>query len=358
MTIEQKAGRRTAENFVICDTQEVYSENLLRRLSERLSDRYQYHVFHDIENLKATVKDMPVSVLLIGEEYEREDRDEIPARRKYLLTGEREPEEKSDQEIPFFRYQSVSNMLIILQEMEQERRKQEVNLGVCPKPRQEANLKLVAESSDAVKRARAGLIGVYSPVHRIGKTRFAMRMGRVLAESTPTLYLNLEGYSGMNYYLPEEAGMNLGDLLYYMKQESINPVWKISTLISHLNGLDYIAPIRAEQDFRAVTLEEWNQLLDLILEKSIYKVIVLDFGDAVDGLYDLLGRCYKVYTPYIEEGAAKAKLNQYEENLRSAGYGEVLKKTVKRRMGKPRSPTSSENSSGKIREFPSGEGES
>ncbi len=73
--------------------------------------------------------------------------------------------------------------------------------------------------------------------------------------------------------------MNLGDLLYYMKQESINPVWKISTLISHMNGVDYIAPIRAEQDFREVTKEEWNQLLDLILEKSIYKVIILDLGD-------------------------------------------------------------------------------
>lgn len=40
--------------------------------------------------------------------------------------------------------------------------------------------------------------------------------------------------------------------------------------------------------------------------ESIYKVIILDLGDTVDGLYDLLGRCSKIYTPYIEEGAAKA----------------------------------------------------
>ena len=90
-------------------------------------------------------------------------------------------------------------------------------------------------------------------------------------------------------------------------------------MISHMNGVDYIAPIRAEQDFREVTKEEWNQLLDLILEKSIYKVIILDLGDTVDGLYDLLGRCSKVYTPYIEEGAAKAKLNQYEEGKTQNG---------------------------------------
>lgn len=69
----------------------------------------------------------------------------------------------------------------------------------------------------------------------------------------------------------------------------------------------YRTVIRAEQDFREATKEEWNQLLDLILEKSIYKVIILDLGDTVDGLYDLLGRCSKVYTPYIEEACSKSK---------------------------------------------------
>ena len=259
MTIEQRAVRGTAENFVICDTQMSYSENLFRRLSEKLSGYFQFHVFHDIENLKIAAKSMQVNILLIGEEYGKEDRDEIPARQKYLLIGEKIPNERSPTEIPFFRYQSVSSMLeLLLQEKDQENPEVQTH-----------QIQLVSDRSQTVKANVNGLIGIYSPVHRIGKTRFAMRMGRVLSESIPTLYLNLEGYSGLNYYLPEESGMNLGDLLYYMKQESINPVWKISTLISHMNGVDYIAPIRAEQDFREVTKEEWNQLLDLILEKPV-----------------------------------------------------------------------------------------
>jgi len=276
MTIEQRAVRGTAENFVICDTQKSYSENLFRRLSEKLSGYFQFHVFHDIENLKIAAKSMQVNILLIGEEYGKEDRDEIPARQKYLLIGEKIPNERSPTEIPFFRYQSVSSMLeLLLQEKNQENSEVQTH-----------QIQLVSDRSQTVKANVNGLIGIYSPVHRIGKTRFAMRMGRVLSESIPTLYLNLEGYSGLNYYLPEESGMNLGDLLYYMKQESINPVWKISTLISHMNGLDYIAPIRAEQDFREVTKEEWNQLLDLILEKSIYKVIILDLGDVLQELLE------------------------------------------------------------------------
>ncbi len=121
MTIEQRAVRRTAENFVICDTQKSYSENLFRRLSEKLSGYFQFHVFHDIENLKIAAKSMQVNILLIGEEYGKEDRDEIPARQKYLLIGEKIPNERSPTEIPFFRYQSVSSMLeLLLQEKVQE----------------------------------------------------------------------------------------------------------------------------------------------------------------------------------------------------------------------------------------------
>ena len=95
MTIEQRAVRGTAENFVICDTQKSYSENLFRRLSEKLSGYFQFHVFHDIENLKIAAKSMQVNILLIGEEYGKEDRDEILARQKYLLIGEKIPNERS-----------------------------------------------------------------------------------------------------------------------------------------------------------------------------------------------------------------------------------------------------------------------
>ena len=37
-----------------------------------------------------------------------------------------------------------------------------------------------------------------------------------------------------------------------------------------------------------------------------------------------------------EEGAAAAKIEQYEQNLRSAGYGDVLDRTVKKRAKRNR----------------------
>ena len=144
MTIEQRAVRGTAENFVICDTQKSYSENLFRRLS------FQFHVFHDIENLKIAAKSMQVNILLIGEEYGKEDRDEILARQKYLLIGEKIPSERSPTENPFFRYQSVSSMLeLLLQEKDQENSEVQTH-----------QIQLVSDRSQTVKANVNGLIGI------------------------------------------------------------------------------------------------------------------------------------------------------------------------------------------------------
>ena len=85
-----------------------------------------------------------------------------------------------------------------------------------------------------------------------------------------------------------------------------------------------------------VKREEWISLLDMILEKCIYEVVILDLGDCIDGLYDILRKCARVYTLYIEDGAAEAKMEQYEQNLRAAGYGDILSRTVKKKVRRTR----------------------
>ena len=130
-----------------------------------------------------------------------------------------------------------------------------------------------------------GLIGIYSPIRRIGRTRFALRLGRQLAEKADVLYLNLEGYAGGSYYFPDPPEMDLGDLIYYMRQEESGQGIKISAMTGQIDGVDYIMPMKHEQDLRQVKGEEWISLLDMILEKCIYEVIILDLGDCIDGLY-------------------------------------------------------------------------
>ena len=319
--IEEK-GRMV--HLVICDVQSSYAEKLLRILAERLPDAYEFHLFCDIEKLKGFSERAPSDILLIGEEFSEEDRRRIPADKKFLLTGIRDGPDC--EEIPVFRYQSADRIIENIFSQRNERED----------PIVKVRAELSGKKKSHVQTGMKGLIGVYSPVHRIGKTRFALRLGRQLAEKTEVLYLNMEGYAGGSYYFPEDQEMDLGDLLYFMRQENSSPGIRISAMTGKMDGMDYIMPMKHEQDLRNVKAEEWIRMLDMILEKCVYEVVILDLGDGIEGLYDILRKCARVYTLYIEEGAAAAKIEQYEQNLRSAGYGDVLDRTVKKRAKRNR----------------------
>lgn len=183
-------------------------------------------------------------------------------------------------------------------------------------------------------RGEGQLIGVYSPVHRIGKTKYALELGRELSKEGPVLYLNLEEYSGTSYYFPEETEHNLTDLLYYLRQDKANIGLRISAMAGRSGALDYISPMPVIQDLRAVEEAEWLRLFEALFDQSIYKSVILDLGDGVNGLYRILRECRTVYTLYTDEPVSLAKLKQYFENLRRTGYEDVLEHTIQKRVGR------------------------
>ena len=142
----------------------------------------------------------------------------------------------------------------------------------------------------------------------------------------------MEGYSGNDFYFKGEKNQDLGDLLYYLKQERIDYGLKASLMTGQYKQLDYIMPISNENDLREVTKKEWIYFLDTIMDHCIYKAVILDLGDCVSGLYDILKKCSRIYTPYIQDEISMAKMRQYEENLKTAGYSDILKRTMKRQM--------------------------
>ena len=146
------------------------------------------------------------------------------------------------------------------------------------------------------------------------------------------LYLNLEEYAGTEYYFSECHGKTLADLIYYTRQGKGNPGLQISMMTGQDGELDYILPMPYVQDLQEVSEGEWMKLFRQILEHCIYRKIVLDLGDSIRGLFQILKACHVVYTPYIEEGTAHAKLNRYAENLRKSGMECVLEKTIQKKM--------------------------
>lgn len=337
---EEKRKYKTAD-LAICDEQEEYAEQLLRVLEEHLGEGCRFHLFHDVGKMEEYADRRGLDVLIIGEEYEKEIRNDLKEKKRLVLTGRRDEScsgetaeagrdgYESDGRIRkmIFRYQPAVDIaasirrVIIPGKPAPAKRSAEVHPA-----------KIIRRPAIRDSPVTKGLIGVYSPIHRIGKTKFALRIGQKMAEKGSVLYLNLEGYSGYEYYFPEGARKDLGDILYCMKQERSDYGLKISSMAGQIGKMDFIAPMENEQDLRSVSREEWTALFDMILEECIYDTVILDLGDCVDGLYEILRKCVKVYTPYIRDGISEAKLAQYEDNLRQTGYEDILAHTVKRVM--------------------------
>lgn len=298
------------KNVVICDSQKQYSENLFQVLTRNKSSEVQFYLFHDVQDVEQFAKEKKIYALLTGEGCSKERRKEIPAVRRFVLTQDKGGV-LEDGEIGICRYQSAETL-----------RAQMLERRVKKK-----------ESQRGTKVRKGGqLIAVYSPVHRIGKTRFALALGKKLAEKEPVLYLNLEGYAGSSYYFTDSTEQTLADLIYYLRQEKGNLGMRISMMAGQLEKLDYIKPMPYILDMQAIQKEEWLQLFQQILNQCIYEKIILDLGDSVNGLFDILEACHTVYTPYIEEKVAMAKLTEYTENLRKTGKEQVLEKTIQKRM--------------------------
>lgn len=299
------------KNFVICDSQKQYSNNLLQIFRQKRTEGYQFYLFHKKEELEKFAQKKKIHILLLDEAYSQELYEEIHADKKLLLVKQVKKSRSGVRMIS--RYQSAEN---IWKQVQKEAVK-----------RQLPNRKNRITSNGE-------LLAVYSPIHRIGKTQFAIKLGKELAEKEPVLYLNLEEYSGVGYYFPEKPEQNLGDLLYYLRQNKGSLGMRISMIAGQYENLDYIMPIPNVQDLKAVREDEWLMLCEKICKECIYGKIILDLGDSMNGLYALLKQCSKIYMPYIDEPAAAAKMKQYVDNIRKLGMEEILEKTIQMRMDK------------------------
>ena len=182
------------------------------------------------------------------------------------------------------------------------------------------------------KEDRCGkVIGIYSPIHRIGKTKFAIALGKEMAKGESVLYLSLEPFANGSYFEQGHEG-DLSNLLYFGSQENQNLGLCISVMAGQLGKLDYIRPMPFMEDLFAVEAKRWKALITKILEQSIYQTILLDISDGVKDLFEILDFCDTVYTLYIEEPIAKAKLKQYTDNLMKTGYDSVLEHTVQKKV--------------------------
>ena len=297
--------------LLLCDTEEEYAQLLAEFVRRHREYPWVPRVYTDVQELLEQEGETEAALLLVAEHVYREELEGIPVGRTVILN------ESGvlhwDKLANINKYQAADMVLQELLEMYLEL------------PSQAAPV-LISKSSG---ERSGGLIGIYSPVRRCSQTSFALSISQLLAAKHPTLYLNFEFYVGCPELLPDSQTRDLSDLLYFLSAEKEQFRLRLQTMVQHRDGLTFIPPMKVGQNLLTVTGDEWMSLLQKIVRLGKYEYVVLDLSESMQGLFDILRMCHRIYTLTAEDKVAQCKLQQYEQALKLYEYEDVLEKTRK-----------------------------
>ncbi len=299
--------------MAICDTEEGYAFRMAEYILEKVKLPYTLHLFTAVEELKKFAGREQIEILLIAESAWRMIREEfVKSQVAQMFVLQESENAEQDELCRIDKYQNpdqvVQKMLDVLAERN----------GCEEYP----------EATDTA----AKLIGVYSPVKRCLQTSFALTLGQLLAKEHRTLYLNFERYSGLGELLRRDYQADMLDVMYYFQSAREKLALRLPTMIQNAGGLDYIPPMQYALGIREVPGEQWLALCRDIAAIGEYEYMILDLDDGIDGLFDLLKNCRKIYTITRDDPFAMAKLRQYEQMLQLGELEEITEKTVKCRF--------------------------
>lgn len=302
--------------FAICDTEEAYAIRLTEYMLEKIRLPYALHLFTQSEELQKFMQQEEVEILLIAENALKQLREEYVrqqvAKLFVLQEGAESPEDDKEE-------QNHLNC---------------INKFQSPEKIVAALYESIVDLSDwrqkmTVQDTEVKLIGIYSPIKRCLQTSFALTMGQILAKEHKTLYFNFENYSGFGQMLKREFSMDMTDLMYYFKCDKDKLFMRLPSMIQNINGLDYVPPMQYRAEPNEITGLQWLELCRNIAGMGQYEYIILDLDDSMEGLFDLLQNCTKIYTITKDDNFAVAKINQYEQILKFHELEEIADKTVK-----------------------------
>ena len=280
------------KNVVICDREIRYANGLGENISEREDLAVKVYVCSSFEHVLELEQAKKIHIFIVDEEITYAQRTQIGANQVFVLARGKVAD-LGEEEWAIGKYQCADEIIRQVFEFYVDRTKE--NVMRC------------------MNKERARLVAVYSPIHRVGKTTFALALGRECAKSKKVLYLNLEEYAGME--VSQDTNMNLGDLLYYLRQGNGNLGIRLQAAVKEDEGLDVVPPIPVVLDLKEVPWEEWEALITQLLENSLYEMVVLDVGESVQGLFPLLELCDRVYMPVLDDEISRRKVKQYQDNV-------------------------------------------
>ncbi len=298
--------RNMKDVLVLCDTEEEYARLMTDYMRLRGDLPWEVHTYTSVQTLFAEEKG-DIFLMVVAESAYVEEMNSLQSHCTVILNESGMV--KWDRLENINKYQQADNVL---------RRLLEIYADI-------ANRQLPNLAGEVATK----FIGIYSPVRRCLQTSFALTMAQMLAEDSRTLYLNFEHYAGITELLPDMQTRDMADLLYFLNADGDKFRLRMQTMIQHKGSLDYIPPMKSGQNLLTVTVEEWMGLMQKLTELGKYEYVILDLSESMQGLFDILRVCTKVFTLTRDDHIARSKLTQYEQVLALYEYEDVLRKTSK-----------------------------
>lgn len=254
-TCRKGAEQRIDREILICDPEEEYVRRLAEALLLKKEVTAGVRICSSPEMVQELLKIGLIKVLLISEDVPYEKRKQIFTGKRIILTRQH-CVDLGEEETELRKYQPVDGLMTgILKGLQEEKFP-----GSC------------------ADNGNGRILGVYSPVHRIGKTTFSLKLGKALAQSEDVLYLNLETYAGMGGYFRDQDAPDLANVLYYAKQERDDIGIRIASMVKRMGDLDYIPPMKVPSIIRPSNLKGFS-LLDSVKLEYVIDVVKHDLQE-------------------------------------------------------------------------------
>lgn len=285
--------------FAVCDLEVEYACNFMEYLNQKRNIPFEVQAFTGPEVLCDYAREHPVEILLISGKAMCDAVKDLKVGMLIILSeGVHNPE--LDQYPSVYKYQSSDNVI-----------REILDCYGSDK---------TLHPQTSILKKETKIIGIYSPVGRSQKTSFALTLGQILSKNRASLYLNMENFSGFQQIFHSDYEHTLSDLLYFLRQDHTNLIYKLSSMVQSLQNLDFIPPVISPMDIQCTSSEEWIKLFDLIAKESNYEFLILDIGDGVQNLFQILECCNRLYLPTRSDLISAAKITQFEHLLDVWGH--------------------------------------
>jgi len=296
--VEQKA-------LVLCDPEMDYAQQMAGFLEKGYDFPWKVIVCSGKKELEQVFVGASVEVVVIAESLIREALPEYPVEQLVLLN-----------ESGCLRFSEIIN---IDKYQEADHVKREL-LNLYAR-RQGPIYPVLGRSSPAA------CVAFYSPVRRCLQTGTAITYGLLLSETKRILYLNFESYA---YFVEneEESEADLASLLYYADASEEEFAVRLRAICKSMGNWDYVLPMHNVENLAVTDPGEWIKLITKCRSLKTYDLILLDLNDNIQGLFEILRQCDRIYTITKTDRAAKKKQERYAYLVKKKMYEDILQRTV------------------------------